>query len=84
MTKEEMIAKQIQEAKSAEEIVAIAKENGGEMAMEEAQSVYDRLHHTGALSDDDLEKVAGGESEEEWKMQLKLGGLKINLDIPWL
>lgn len=84
MTKEEMIAKQIQEAKSAEEIVAIAKENGGEMTMEEAQSVYDRLHHTGALSDEQLDKVAGGAADEEWRMQLKLGGLKIDLNIPWL
>ena len=84
MTKEEMIAKQIQEAKSAEEIVAIAKENGGEMAMEEAQSVYDRLHHTGALSDEQLDKVAGGAADEELYLKFNLGRLKIVIDIPGL
>ena len=84
MTKEEMIAKQIQEAKSAEEIVAIAKENGGEMAMEEAQSVYDRLHHTGALSDEQLDKVAGGAADEELYLKFNLGSLKIVIDIPGL
>lgn len=84
MTKEEMVAKQIQEAKSADEIVAIARENGGDMAMEEAQSVYDRLHHTGALSDEQLEKVAGGAADEELLIKFKLGNLNINLNIPGL
>lgn len=84
MTKEEMVAKQIQEAKSADEIVAIARENGGDMAMEEAQSVYDRLHHTGALSDEQLEKVAGGAADEELRIKFNLGNLKIDLNIPGL
>ena len=57
--KEEILAK-LKEAKSAEEIIAIAKEGGGELTAEQAQALYDRLHSAGELSDEDLENVAGG------------------------
>ncbi len=59
---EEML-KKLQEAKSAEDVVAIAKEHGKEITLEQAQALLDRVKHTvsGELSDDDLEAVAGGE-----------------------
>ena len=57
--KEEVLAK-LKEAKSAEEILTIAKRNGREVTAEEAQEVFDALHGSGELSDDDLAKVAGG------------------------
>ena len=43
-------------------MVAIAKEHGKELTLEQAQALLDRVKHTvsGELSDDDLEAVAGG------------------------
>ena len=54
-------------AKSVEELLALAKEHNIELSAEEARSVFDKLR-TGELPDDDLESVAGGEAEEEWKI----------------
>ena len=48
-------------AKSPEELLALAKENGIELTEEEARAYFDRLHpQTGELSDDELDNVAGG------------------------
>lgn len=48
-------------AKNAEELLALAKENGVAMTEEEAQMYYSQLNPTsGELSDDDLDAVAGG------------------------
>ena len=59
---EEML-KKLQAAKSAEDVVAIAKEHGKELTDEQAQEIYDKLQAaaSGELSDDDLEAVAGGD-----------------------
>ena len=59
MTNEELILK-AKEAKSAEELIAIAKENGMEMTEESAKAYYEQIHKTGELSDDELDNVAGG------------------------
>lgn len=48
-------------AKNAEELLALAKENGVAMSEDEAQMYYDQLNpKSGELSDDDLDAVAGG------------------------
>ena len=47
-------------AKSAEELMAIAKENGMEMTEEEAAEYFAQLNRSGELSDDELDSVAGG------------------------
>ena len=48
-------------AKSAEELIALAKENGAEMTAEEANACFAQLNpKTGELSDDELDNVAGG------------------------
>lgn len=48
-------------AKTAEELVALAKENHMEMTAEEAKNYMEQLHPTsGELSDDELDNVAGG------------------------
>ncbi len=59
---EEMIAK-LKEAKSVEDIMAIAEECGKNMTQEQAQEMYDQLkaNANGELSDDALEAVAGGD-----------------------
>ena len=54
-------------AKSVEELLALAKEHNIELTAEQAKDVFDKLR-TGELPDDDLESVAGGEAEEEWKI----------------
>ena len=59
MNKEELIAK-LKEAKSSDEILALAKENGIELDEEKAKELFNQLNASGELSDDDLEKVAGG------------------------
>ena len=56
---QEIIAKE-REAKSAEELLAMAKENDIELTGEQAKEYYDRLHATGELSDDELDSVSGG------------------------
>ena len=57
----ELIAK-LKEAKSAEDVIAIAKEYGKEVTLEQAQELYDKLKAaaSGELSDEDMEAVAGG------------------------
>ena len=47
-------------AKSPEEILALAKENGAELTEESAKAYFDQLHKTGELTDDELDNVAGG------------------------
>lgn len=48
------------QAKSAEELLALAKESGIELSEEAAQKYYNELHKTGELSDDELDNVSGG------------------------
>ena len=48
-------------AKTAEELMALAKENGIEMTEEEAQKSFALLHsQSGELADEELDNVAGG------------------------
>ena len=55
----ELIAK-ARAAKSTEELLELAKENGVEITEEEAKTFYEQLHTNGAVADDELEAVAGG------------------------
>ena len=56
----EMLAK-LQKAKTAEEIIAIAKEYGREVTEENAQELFDKLSDAaGELSDEAIAAVAGG------------------------
>lgn len=49
------------EAKTPEELLTLAKENGMEMTAEKAQKIFAQLHsQSGELSDDELDNVAGG------------------------
>ena len=48
-------------AKTPEELMAIAKEDGTEMTEKSARAYFELLHPaTGELSDDELDNVAGG------------------------
>ena len=55
----ELIAK-AKTAKSAEELLALAKENNVELTEEEAKTYFEQLNANGAVSDDELDAVAGG------------------------
>ncbi len=48
------------QAKSPEELIAIAKENGTELTEESANAYFEQFHKTGELADDELDNVAGG------------------------
>lgn len=48
------------QAKSAEELLALAKENGVDISEDEAREYYGRLNKSGELSDDELDNVSGG------------------------
>ncbi|MDD6488270.1 MAG: Nif11-like leader peptide family RiPP precursor [Clostridia bacterium] len=55
--------KKVSMAKSPEEIVALAKENGMEIPQDEAEMLYTQLQsQSGELSDEELDNVAGGYS----------------------
>ena len=52
--------KKAKTAKSAEELIALAKENGLELTEEEAKNYFAELNKEGALADDELDNVSGG------------------------
>ena len=47
-------------AASADELIAIAKENGLEITSEEAKTFFEQLNANGAVADEELDLVAGG------------------------
>ena len=47
-------------AKSAEELLAMAKAENIELSAEEAEKAFAELNKTGELSDEELNNVAGG------------------------
>ncbi len=67
MTHEEMILK-AKEAKSAEELLALAKENDIEMTEESANAYFEQLHKSGELSDSELDNVSGGGCYQDGKL----------------
>ena len=59
MTREDMIV-QARKAKTAQELLSLATENGIEMTEESAHAYFEQLHKTGELADEELDNVAGG------------------------
>ena len=47
-------------AKSAEELIALAKENGMELSEEEAAKYFAKLNKDGELANEELDNVVGG------------------------
>lgn len=62
---EEMF-KKLKEAKTADELIAIAKEYGKELTKEHAEEMLNHSDASGELSDDDLDSVAGGINMPGW------------------
>ena len=65
----ELLAK-AKAAKSAEELIALAKENGMELSEEEAKKFFAELNKEGTLADDELDNVSGGCGDEIVKKDL--------------
>ena len=59
MTYEELMQK-AKQAKSAQELIVLAKENGIEMTEKEAVAYFAQLNKSGELADDELDNVSGG------------------------
>ena len=47
-------------AKTAEELLAMAKAENIELSAEEAEKAFSELHKSGEISDEELDNVAGG------------------------
>ena len=58
--KRKEVLKKLKEAKSVEEIIAIAKEDGVELSEENAETIYAQIYQRGQLYADDLAMVVGG------------------------
>lgn len=72
----EMIEK-AKAAKTADELLALAKENGVEMTEESAAAYFAQLHPTaGELSDDELDNVAGGGCYSDDRLVVTVGTQK--------
>ncbi len=54
------ILEQAKKAKSVEELLTLAVENGIDLTKEEAEEFFAQLNRSGELSDEELDNVAGG------------------------
>ena len=52
--------KKMNSAKTAEELIAIAKAEGIEATEEQIRAQFDAMHKEGEIADDELDNVAGG------------------------
>ncbi len=50
----------VKAAKSPDELLSLARENGLELSEEQAKVYFEQMNKTGELSDDELDNVAGG------------------------
>lgn len=60
----ELIAK-AKEAKNTEELLMLAKENNVDMTEEEAETCFAQLNANGAVTDEELDVIAGGGCNDE-------------------
>ena len=61
-------------AKSAEELLALAKKNNVEMTEEQAKIYFEQLNANGTVSDDELDVVAGGCGDDEYILKCRACG----------
>ena len=52
--------KKLKAAKSAQELIELAKAEGAEIPADKAEELFAKLNAEGELSDEDLEEIAGG------------------------
>ena len=73
---EEMF-KKLTGAKTAEEMIAIAKEYGKELTKEQAEEMLKPVDTDGELDDDALDSVAGGINMPDWAKKYGPDALKL-------
>ena len=54
------LLEKLQTAKSAEELVEMAKAEGAEIAPDKAEELFAKLNAEGEISEEELEAIAGG------------------------
>ena len=54
-----------------EELLALAKENGVEIAPEKAKELFEQMNANGELSDEELDQVSGGDLKDKLKTRIK-------------
>ena len=54
------LLEKLQAAKSAEELIEMAKAEGVEIPADKAEELFAKLNADGEISDDDVENIAGG------------------------
>lgn len=57
---EQTIVEKAKNCKSVEEIISLAKENGVDLTIEQAESYFNSIHKSCELSDEELDNVTGG------------------------
>ena len=77
---EEFIAK-AREAKSVEELLALAKESNYPLTEEEARNYFNQFHFNGELSDDELDQVGGGCGGGEEEVVVPAGYFSKDIDV---
>ena len=55
------LLEKLQAAKSAQELVEMAKAEGAEIAPDKAEELFAKLNAEGEISDEDVDNIAGGE-----------------------
>ena len=71
------LLKQAKAAKSAVELLELAKVNSVELTEAEAESYFAQLHQNGELSDEELDNVAGGGGCKVQEFAQKTNDLKV-------
>ena len=71
------IIEKVKTAKSAEELLAMAKAENIELTAEQAAKAFEKLHKTGELSDEELDNVAGGCGYESGDKPLYAAGDRV-------
>ena len=66
VTMNEEMFKKLKAAKSAEEMIAVAREYGKELTKEQAEEMLTLANEGNELSDDELDEVAGGINVPDW------------------
>ena len=78
---DEILAK-AKAAKSADELIGIAKESGRDITAEQAEVLFKRLSQNGELSVEELESAVGGCGDSKWSPTIDCDALRDNCGWP--
>ena len=78
MTYEDFIVK-AKKAKSAEDLIALAKENDIALTEDRAKAYFEKIKQTEEIADEELENVTGGGCHHEGKLVVSAAYLQFDL-----